>query len=272
MELIMKNNEENRINKLTIVGGQPLREDNSFSFNKNIEKILIKAASDEKFRKELTENRKNVLEKEELNPTDKMLLGTIPLKQLNNMIDKFSGYRSSRREFLKGAAASAALLTGVLMYPAIAADDNFLIDEKPSVLSETVGPEGNTIDYRYTGLRIGIPEKALDENVTITVCVVESPGREPENVLFIRPIHKFSPEDLEFSKDITIYFPVQSEIDNMAGYRWDEKKWRELPAKFSGLSMSYRWAMVKTDELGIYTLGCKIASSPENFTKGLTPY
>jgi len=62
----MKNNEENRINKLTIVGGQSSRGDNSFSFNKNIEKILIKAASDEEFRKELTENRKNFLEKEGL--------------------------------------------------------------------------------------------------------------------------------------------------------------------------------------------------------------
>jgi len=265
--------------KLTIVGGQATDGNNPFNFNTHIEKILIKAASDETFRKELMEDRKSALDKEDINPADKMLLGKIPLARLSNMIDKFGDYKSSRRNFLKGAAASAALLTGAFLLPASASLQTPIPNiappggarPDPPVLSETIGPKGDTIDYNYTGLRLVIPEKALEKTVNITVSVDVLPGKEPENVFFKGYVYKFSPEDTKFSKEISIYFPAFGGGYGMAGYVWEKSGWKELPAEFSQSPMEQGWALVKSMKLGIYALGFKLEPTP-SATRGLTSH
>jgi len=264
----MNSNEENYTNKLTIVGGQASEKSNSLSFSTNIEKILIKAASDETFRKVLMEDRKSVLEKEQLNPTDKMLLGTIPLKQLNNMIDKFSGYRSSRREFLKGAAASALFLTGFVPAMAIAQDaydelftygiDHHMPEPHVLEITKTVTSDGAVINYNYTGLRLVIPPDALDKPVNINIEAINPPDKEPEKSFFKGHIYKFSPENLEFLKEITIYFPAFGMIVNIVPYRWEVSEWKDISSELLTLPDEPGIFPVKTRKFGFYALGVKV--------------
>ena len=99
-------------NKLTIVGGQP-SEKKPQLFNTNIEKLLLKATSDEEFREKLLNNRKEVLEDEEhsLTSQDKMLLSSIPPEKLKDMIEKFKLQKNPKKKILKGSAITMALLT-----------------------------------------------------------------------------------------------------------------------------------------------------------------
>lgn len=98
-------------NKLTIVGGQPLREGPAV-FSTNIEKLLLKASTDKDLKESLLQDRNAVLHNSEysLNHQDKMILMSIPTLRLEDMIKRFSIQRTSRRTFLKGAAATVALL------------------------------------------------------------------------------------------------------------------------------------------------------------------
>lgn len=109
--------ERKSIERTTIVGGQPFDGKQTFSGN-NIEKILARASEDEDFKNSLLYDRKTFLKNSEifLNKQDKKILETIPLLTLNSMIEKFTYQRSSRRNFLKGAAASVAfLVTGMVL-------------------------------------------------------------------------------------------------------------------------------------------------------------
>jgi len=87
----------------------------------NIEKILIKAVLDEKFRQTLLEDRKSVIDNPEisLTPQDKAMLQSIPMSKLNSMIDNLCKPKSSRRDFLTnaGVTAAAALIAGAFLVP-----------------------------------------------------------------------------------------------------------------------------------------------------------
>ena len=82
-------------------------------FNTNIEKLLLKATSDEEFREKLLNNRKEILEDEEhsLTSQDKMLLSSIPPEKLEDMIEKFKLQKNSKKKIFKGSAITMTLLT-----------------------------------------------------------------------------------------------------------------------------------------------------------------
>jgi len=259
----MKNNEENRINKLTIVGGQVSEKNSPYLFSTHIEKILIKAASDEAFRKELTENRKNVLEKEDLDPTDKILLGTIPLKQLNNMIDKFSGYRSSRREFLKGAAASAAFLTSAFVFQSAEASDT----KEEQLMTQTITSEGGNINC-YTGLNMIIPPGAVNENVDITITTIANPVKLDKGSYHVYT-YRFYPKNFIFLKEIIISFPFMDYDTSVYAYYIEDNKLTEIkPATIFEYS-----ALIKINKLGTYMLGYYYNGYEMNIpqTQGIRP-
>jgi len=67
-------------------------EKNTESLSTVIEKILVKASKDMKFREVFFRDRTSVIESPEfsMNHHDKMLLSSIPVERLKNMIDSFS--------------------------------------------------------------------------------------------------------------------------------------------------------------------------------------
>jgi len=82
-------------------------------FDINIEKILLKAVTDRNFKEQLLYDRKSALENQDIPLTieDKIILEKIPVQMLHNMIENFLKQQSTRRKFLKDAAATVALLT-----------------------------------------------------------------------------------------------------------------------------------------------------------------
>lgn len=105
--------ENDNKNKITIVGGQPSADLPPTNFSSNIEKILLKAATDEDFKNSLLQDRKLAIEKLNLSLTiqDKTILETISLSSLAGIIEKLARQRKSRRNFIKGAAAGVALIS-----------------------------------------------------------------------------------------------------------------------------------------------------------------
>ncbi|MEQ8187620.1 MAG: twin-arginine translocation signal domain-containing protein [Candidatus Eremiobacterota bacterium] len=83
------------------------------NFDVNIEKVLLKAVTDRGFKEQLLYDRKSALENQDISLTteDKIILEKIPLQMLHNMIENFLKQQSTRRKFLKDAAATVALLT-----------------------------------------------------------------------------------------------------------------------------------------------------------------
>jgi len=114
-----KRNNEKTEDKLTIVGGQPARKTSAFS-GTGVENFLLRVSLDEKLKKDFLEDRKKVMERLEFSLTeqDKILLFSVPSATLERMLEKFVGQRSSRRAFLKGAAASIAFLATGMIFSA----------------------------------------------------------------------------------------------------------------------------------------------------------
>jgi hypothetical protein len=83
------------------------------SFDINIEKVLLKAVTNRNFKEQLLHDRKSALEDQDIPLTteDKIILEKIPSQMLHNMIENFLNQQSTRRKFLKDAAATVALLT-----------------------------------------------------------------------------------------------------------------------------------------------------------------
>ena len=83
------------------------------NFDVNIEKILLKAVTDRDFKEQLLYDRKSALENKDISLTtkDRIILEKIPVQMLHNMIENFLKQQSTRRKFLKDAAATVALLT-----------------------------------------------------------------------------------------------------------------------------------------------------------------
>ncbi|MEQ8171462.1 MAG: twin-arginine translocation signal domain-containing protein [Candidatus Eremiobacterota bacterium] len=83
------------------------------NFDVNIEKLLLKAVTDRDFKEQLLYDRKSALENQDISLTteDRIILEKIPLQMLHNMIENFLKQQSTRRKFLKDAAATVALLT-----------------------------------------------------------------------------------------------------------------------------------------------------------------
>jgi len=106
----------NKEDKLTIVGGQA-SGGGQILFSSSIEKLLLKALSDENLKETFLQNRASVINNPEfaLSSQDIAILQGIPQSRLKDMIEKFSSQRKTRRNFLKGAAATVALLaTGII--------------------------------------------------------------------------------------------------------------------------------------------------------------
>ncbi|MEQ8191800.1 MAG: twin-arginine translocation signal domain-containing protein [Candidatus Eremiobacterota bacterium] len=228
------------------------------SVSTNIEKILIKASLDEKFKESLLNNRKSILDMEEfsLNKIDKMLLTTIPSEKLEDMIEKITNQYMSRRNFLKGAAASVALLTGLAStissccpVPVTGARP------EPPLVSETILPEGNTIDYSYSGLKIVIPPGTMDKKTNISISVITPPATSPEGITFFGEVYNISGEF--FKKDISIIFPYSGKKEGIKAYSLEQSKWKEIPLEFKQEERGRYVPVVKTKKIGIYTLGCK---------------
>jgi len=228
------------------------------SFNGNIEKILIKASLDEKFKETLLNNRKSILDMKEfsLNNIDKMLLSTISSEKLEDMIEKLTKQYMSRRNFLKGAAASVALLTGLTStissccpVPVTGARP------EPPLVSETVLPDGSTIDYSYSGLKIVIPPGAVDKKTKISISVIIPPANPPEGITFFGEVYNISGEALK--KDISIIFPYSGKKEGIKAYSLEQSKWKEIPLEFKQEERGRYVPVVKTKKIGIYTLGCK---------------
>jgi len=222
----------------------------------NIEKLLIKAASDEEFKKSLFSDRKAVIERPEfsLSPQDKMILSAIPSERLQGMIEKFSAQKTSRRNFLKFAAASAAFVTtSLLLNTSCLCTDMTCTGARPMPTLpppevHQVGPEGYTICH--DGIEVVIPEKALTEPVSIEVDVVDQFPSPAENIVFCEGrYYQISPEDVEFLKDISISFSVYDENKTKV-YFLKDGKWTEMAAE-----KSEKLLTVKTKHAGIFVLG-----------------
>ena len=261
------NNKEKKgkspVSRLTIVGGQPGPKSPPV-FNTNIEKVLLKASGDKNFKESLFNDRKSALENPEisLSPQDKMILEAIPYDGLKTMIEKFSHQKTSRRNFLKGAAASAALIvTGSLLAPAlaqtpiaptgIAPDQPTPAPTLPLMLIDRIGPEGKTMIYENTGLKLVIPAEALEKTEEIKIEVIKGASLDEKDSIPHLEIYQFSPSDIKLQKEAIIYFPV-SDLNGkvISGYRLDESGWHEVPVE-----IEEDYALIKTKEFGTYTIG-----------------
>lgn len=220
----------------------------------NIEKLLIKAASDEEFKKSLFADRKSVIESPEfsLSPQDKMILSAIPSERLQGMIEKFSVQKTSRRNFLKFAAVSAAFVTtSLFLNTSCLCSDMTCTGARPipPVATQKVGPDGDMIDYM--DIKIVIPEKALPESVDIICQVTYEVPSPPEHIVFYDDSYQISPEDIKFSKDISISFAVYGE-EEVKIYFLKDKKWTEIEGEKSEGRLT-----IKTKYLGIFARGYK---------------
>lgn len=266
----MDKNNINPEKKITIVGGQPSGADSSV-FNDNVEKLLLKAASDENFKKDFLQDRESVLKKKEFSLTehDKMILGSIPVKQLGTMIDKFCKQRTSRRNFLRGAAASAALLAGGTIFSSAQATNSpptGINPDYPDTMKvfKTIYSEGGVIDFDYSGLKIIIPEGALEEPMKFYIEICPLPGNPPVDTVFYGEVYLFSPEDFKFIKPVDIYFPMNGENRIVYAYLWNENKWTPIPG-----TVSDNFFVIETISPGIYTLGMDISKPEPTVTRGM---
>lgn len=264
--------------KTTIVGGQP---DNTKSIlpgiNNTVEKILMKAAADEQFREKFLNDRAVVLEHEDsLNQIDKNMLISIPSSTLRSMIDKFISQITSRRDFLKGAAYSAALLAGAFVLSpsfgsALTPAPPGGARPDPPLLTDRIGIDGGTVDYSYTGLQLIIPPGALTETVNISIRVILPPANAPENICFSGEVYEFYPEDLQFLKEITVKFPCPS-CGSVNGYYWNKKKWSQLSLE-SGEENSGAYKFARIKNFGVYTVGYEIPPPTRiPVTRGIDPH
>ncbi|MEQ8191024.1 MAG: twin-arginine translocation signal domain-containing protein [Candidatus Eremiobacterota bacterium] len=265
--------------KTTIVGGQP---DNTKSIipgiNNTVEKLLMKAASDENFREKFLNDRAAVLEHESsLNHIDRNMLISIPSSTLNSMIEKFISQMTSRRDFIKGAASSAAFIAGAFVFPpsfasAITPAPPGGARPDPPVFTEQTGIDGGTVNYSYTGLKLIIPPGALSETVNISIRVILPPSKAPENVCFFGEVYEFFPADLRFSEEITVNFPCHG-YDVTGVYFWNKREWKSVPVE--SLTETDGYTVAKIKHFGIYTLGCQaVTPFPTKIpvTRGIDPH
>ena len=235
----------------------------------SIEKILLRASTDKDFKDKFLEDKKSVTENAEfsLSEVDKIFLNNIPPQKLDDMIARFISQKNSRRNFLKGAAASMALLIcGTVMTPSLgrsysagmdtdtgtwSGDSTPGIDtgsDLAPVVCKTAGMEGLTIIYEYTGFSVVIPANALDKSVTISITITEPSTINSDDHIYSY-IYKISPDYITFIKEINLCFPTPAHIKNTSGYFWNRSTWEIIPAEISD-----RFAIVKTKKLGIYTV------------------
>jgi hypothetical protein len=150
------------------------------------------------------------------------------------------------------------------------------LDHKLRELSRTVGPQGNTIVYDYTGLGIIIPPDALNKPTEIIINMLcMGPGLNEENKFFHLDVYHISSQESEFLKEVTIWFPaincsglkayfykdqtVKTYDDEVKLWKdkkiWnsisDESVWETIPVE---LKKNY-YAVFKTKKFGIYTAG-----------------
>ncbi len=272
------------------------REQKNSSPISDMEKFLFKTASDKDFRDSFLKDRKSFLANPglALSHRDKMILSTIPLNHLSDMIEKLSSRTSSRRNFLKGAASGALLLTGAVS-PSFAGEksdgrDIFvaqtlgtrpdypenLLYNMPQPLTRAVGPPGDTIVYNYTGFGIIIPTDALDKETDITINMLYmGPGLNEQNNFFHLDVYRIYSEESEFLKDITIWFPAVNYSGLKAYFYkdrtittsaddvklWTNKEiWNSISDEsiWEPISVEIKknyYAVFKTKTCGIYTAG-----------------
>ncbi len=295
-------NKRNFFNKLTIVGGQPPRK-NVPLYSSNLEKLLFKAASDEDFKEQLLHNRHSILEDPalSLSPQDKMILKSIPVVKLTDMIEKFVIQRTSRRCFLKNAAATVALLTiGCISEPIDTSSKisetgdaplplvthkpvptidytgtaGIIPDETPipTSIPVDIGPQGAIVIHPYSGLKLIVPRSSLNKTTEIWITVIPE-GLEykhgfysseefnnKDNFSYIMT-HEFSPQNLEFKKEISICYLIPDlKYNELSGLQlvgeinwrdFEKKSQKKLPVEKSDED----YAIIKAKEFGIYTLG-----------------
>lgn len=273
---------------ITIVGGQSFRkEETRKSSNTNIEKILIRASLDKEFREILLKDRESAIEKSGviLSPVDDKIIKSIPLSGLKGMIEKFMDQKTSRRNFLKGAAASAAILTGAfLLNPSFASDAKSETTPTPGIKQETpssdqeftplpdypvvtksIDSNGGVVDYDYTGLRLVIPGEALAKSVDIEIRVIQPSLEPPENVFFYGLIYYILPEDIEFSQDVSILLPLSGYSEGICAYLLRNGQWEQLS---TGISEGY--LIAKTRYSGVFASGFLLDKVPTpSVTRGM---
>jgi len=260
-----------------------------------MEKFLFKTASDKDFRDSFLKDRKSFLANPglALSNRDKTILGNIPLKNLSDMIERLGSRTSSRRNFLKGAAAGALFLTGAVS-PSFAGEEadkrDILVSQSlgtrpdypenllynmPQPLTKPVGPPGDTIVYDYTGFGIIIPPGALNKETDITINIIYmGPGLNEQNNFFHLDVYRISSQESEFLKEITIWFPAVN-YNGLKAYFYkdltvndvDENRlWtnKEVWNSISDLTVwepipveikENYYAVFKTKKCGIYTAG-----------------
>ncbi len=107
--------EENQSPRTTIVGGRPPegRKD-APPVPTGMQKLLRLAAEDPSFRKLFVERRGQVADAAgvDLSASERAILASVPVRQLEAMIDRMPGVSGDRRGFLRQTAASAVILLG----------------------------------------------------------------------------------------------------------------------------------------------------------------
>lgn len=126
---------------------------------------------------------------------------------------------------------------------------------EPPLVSETILPEGNTIDYSYSGLKIVIPPGAVDEKTNISISVIIPPANPPEGITFFGEVYNISGEILK--KDISIIFPYSSIKEGIKAYSLNNSSWKEIALEFEQKEPGKYIPIIKTKKTGIYTLGKK---------------
>lgn len=239
----------------------------------NIEKILLRAATNKDFRDKILKDKKSVTENTEfsLSEVDKIFLNNIPPQKLNDMIEHFITQKNSRRNFIKGAAASAAFVISASLVPlssVLAGGDNNIdptygirpdypypeitpaegidipyaqpsshpiINATPelykSIITEKIHAQGKTILYKYIGLKVIIPDDSIKES-TITIQLIVPSGVNYKNNFIYLGLVQFTPINTKFNKEISIYFPLVKR-EGLAGYTLNEISYTKIYSKIT---------------------------------------
>lgn len=110
--------------------------------------------------------------------------------------------------------------------------------QKVSLKSMTVNPSGATVKSS-TGIKVEIPNGALDDTTTITIDKISNPPALPDTIKGVGSAYHFGPDGLEFESPVVVTLPYTDEDLKNAGILNVEKlkifyysttigKWQQL--------------------------------------------
>jgi len=160
----------------TIVGGRPAaRRKRKVRVPIGIEKVLVKAAADDGFRRKLLDDRQAALDalSYELSPTERQVLASIPDLTLQGMIDSIDLKKHSKRRFMRGVLAAALLTTAATGVLGCEVSEDHSKGISPDELEDTVVETVVTPDATSRGIE-------PDEDVLVVEDHLATQGVTPD--------------------------------------------------------------------------------------------